>query len=248
MSTRQQLDEQIAQARLDLAEVTEQLAAGELDEATALRLRRRYEAEIEDASQQQPAAPGEGPPSRRRLAIGIAFMAAAIAGIVFLAVQAIDDRRPGDFVTGNIEGRDLSEVSTAEMEAVVADFPNVVGMRLALARRYFESGDLSTALPHYLAVLEQDPSNPEANANLGWMTFVSDPGQAATAAAFVERALSTAPGYAQATFYLANIRLYGLEDPAGARPLVDELLRMDDLPPDVTATLAVMAQDLEDGS
>jgi len=244
MSTRQRLDEQVAQAQVDLAEVNEQLAAGELDEATAARLRHRYEQEIEQAgqavAQAEPAAP---PRSRRRMVVGGTVMAAAIVAIVVISIQAIDDREPGQFATGNIEGRDLADVSTTEMESVVADFPNVVDMRLALARRYFDAGDLSQALPHYLTILEQEPANPEANANLGWMTFLSDPGQSATAAAFVERALTAAPGYAQATFYLANIRLYGLDDAEGARPLIDELMELDDLPADVASALQTMVQD-----
>ncbi len=245
MRTRRQLEEQLAQAQVDITEVTEQLAAGELDAAIAEKLRERYQREIERITQQAATAPDDEAPSgsRSRLVVGMAVMAIAIIGIVVVSALAIEDREPGQFATGNIEGRDLSEVTTAEMEDVIAEFPNVLDMRLALARRYFDAGDLSRALPHYLTILEQDPENPEANATLGWMTFVSDSTQSETAATFVERALDSAPGYAQATFYLANIRLYGLDDAPGARLLLTELLEVDDLPDDVAAALQIMIED-----
>lgn len=240
--TAERWEERVVQARLDLAGVDEQVAAGELDEATAKRLRARYEEEIETAGVAEGASEREGP-SLRRVIAGAVLMTAAIIGVVFLVANAIDDREPGEFVTGNIEGRDLSEISTAEMEEVVADFPNVVGMRLALARRYFDAGDFSEALPHYLAVLEQDAANPEANANVGWMTFLSDPAQSATAAAFLDRALESLPDYPQASFYLANVRLYGLNDAAGARTLLEALAARSDLPDDVASAIDAMLLD-----
>lgn len=252
-ATRAQLEERIAQAHVDLAEVDVQLAAGELDGATAQTLRDRYRREIESTAAETESLPDENQPHRStkqpgglpRTLVGVVVMMAAIAVIVFLAAGAIDNRAPGQFATGNIEGRDLSDIGTTEMEEVVADFPNVVDMRLALARRYFDAGDLSQALPHYLTILEQDPTNAEANANLGWMTFVSDSEQSETAAAFLDRALATAPGYVQATFYLANVRLYGLEDVGGAKQLIEELLQIEDIPDDVAAAIDLMRADAE---
>ena len=241
MATDQQRQEREAQARLDLAEVDEQLTAGELDEATAEQLRARYRAELEAAAVETTDPEPTGP-SVKRVLVGTALMTVAIIGIVFLVAGAIDDRQPGEFVTGNIEGRDLSEVSTEEMEQVVADFPNVVGMRLSLARRYFDAGDFSQALPHYLRILEQEPANPEANANVGWMTYLSDPAQSETAAAFLERALATVADYPQASFYLANVRLYGLGDPGGALVLLESLAGAD-LPDDVAEAVDLMLTD-----
>lgn len=246
MATSRQ-EERTAQARLDLAEIEEQLAAGELDPATADRLRERYENEIATAELDGAAEEPAGP-SLMRIVVGSVLMTAAIIAVVFLVAAAIEDREPGEFVTGNIEGRDLSEISTAEMEEVVADFPNVVGMRLALARRYFDVGDFSSALPHYLAILEQEAANPEANANLGWMTYLSDAGQAETAAAFLDRALATVPDYPQASLYLATVRLYGLDDPAGALELLEPLSERDDLPEDVAAAVEQMLMDAGDAT
>ncbi|MGI9649313.1 MAG: hypothetical protein ACR2OI_12415, partial [Acidimicrobiia bacterium] len=134
------------------------------------------------------------------------------------------------------------------MEQVVADFPNIIDMRLALAGRYFEAGDYSAALPHYLTVLEQAPDQPVANANIGWMTYRSDPSAAATAAVFLERSLATAPNFADALFFLAVVRLDGLDDGPGARPLIEELLRLDDLPESLESELRTMLAETEAGS
>lgn len=240
MATRYQLEERRDQAASDLADLDEQVASGELDQTTASRLRARYQAElislgaqVEAAPLDEPASPGR---SVGRVVAGSLLVIAATIGIVFLAAQAIDDREPGGFATGSIEDRDLSEVSTAEMERVVEDFPNVVGMRLALAGRYFQSGQFSLALPHYFTVLDQDPTNPEALASMGWMVYVADPGQSTTAAAYLERSLAASPGYGDAMFYLANVRLYGLDDPAGARELL-EAIAAEDLPDDIAALI-----------
>lgn len=241
--TPEQRAERLEQIARDRVDVEQQVASGELDESAAELLRDRYsqeESELANVPVDDAAAGGTRPRVNYRVLAGTALFAVAIVAIVILVANAIEDRAPGEFVTGNIDSRDLSEVSTEEMEDVVAEFPNVTGMRLALARRYFDQGDFSAALPHYLVVLENDPNEPEANANVGWMTFLSDPSQADTAAAFLERSLAAAPGFGQATFYLANVRLYGLDDPAGAEELLIELADTDDLPQDVRDTIEQM--------
>jgi len=252
MTHRHRLEERKAQAEVDLAEVEEQLMAGELDHDTAASLQNRYEMEIDQVAQQLAVALGdeeEATPTRSsgRLIVGSLIMVAGIIAIVFLAAGAIDDRQPGEFVTGSIDDRDLSEISNEEMEHVIADFPNIIDMRLALAGRYFETADYSSALPHYLKVLEQDPGNPIANANIGWMTYRSDPTSAATAAVFLEQSLATAPNFADAMFFLSVVRLYGLDDGPGARPLIEELLQLDGLPEALQAELQTMLSDAGTG-
>ena len=111
------------------------------------------------------------------------------------------------------------------MEATVAQFPDILAMRAALARRYFEQGDFSAATTHYLEILDRDPNHPEALANLGWITFVSNGGEEADTAAenLLERSLQALPGNPDALFFLANLQLdkgNGVE----ARSLLEELL------------------------
>ena len=247
MATRRQLEEQHAQAAVDLAEVDVQLASGEFDQATADRMRARYRKELETIAAQLAGSPEEEPTGRSlsRTLMGTALMIVATIGVVFLVAEAVDEREAGEFATGSIEGRDLTDVTTEEMERVVAEFPGVVDMRLALARRYFDAGDFSAALPHYLVILETQPANPEANANVGWMTYLSDPAQAAVAATFLERALDSVPDYRQATFFLANVRLYGLNDPGGARPLLESLADAGDLPEDIAGLVAELLAETE---
>lgn len=166
---------------------------------------------------------------RRRATVGTLALLVAFGGVAVFAARSLSSRPEGGFVTGNA-ARDLSTVTNQEMEEVLAANPDVVGMRLALANRYFEAGEFSSAVGHYLEVLDRQPGNPEALARVGWMAYLSH--EAETAAGYEERALEVAPGYAEAKWFLANIRLYGLDDPAGAVPLLEELVALPDLPAD----------------
>ena len=103
-------------------------------------------------------------------------------------------------------------------------------MRLALARRYMEANDFSSALDHYMIVLEGG-QHPEALANVGWMTYLS--GRPDVAVSFVEQALAVQPDYPLAYWYLATIRFDGLGDLPGAVEPLRALLSYDDLPADM---------------
>lgn len=245
MSIRQQLEEELEQAARDLADVARQREAGELSEADAVRLSEQYRSEHERVSGELAGLADEPPPAkigtRTWWLAGLTVLALAVVG--FFVTQSIDDRPAGGFVSGNLEtGRDLDSVSNEEMEATIEQFPDIIGMRAALARRYFEAGDFSSATRHYLEILDRDPNHPEALANLGWMTFTSDGGPEADAAAvnLLERSLQALPGNPDALFFLANIRLTEGDGEAAAallndllqtgvvgeddRPLIDELL------------------------
>lgn len=239
MTMRDRILEQIEQVDADLDDLDAEVAAGELDLATADELRATYRTEhhrlqAELATLQDEPETG---PDRRRVFWGVGLTAGVLAVITIFMLTVVDDRAPGELATGGITnevvtgGVDLDSVTNDEMEAVIADNPNVVGMRMALARRYFQQGAFSEALGHYLVVLEQQPSNPEALANVGWMSFLSQ--EAEIAASYVERALESAPGYPDALWYLGNIRLFGLDDPAGAVEPLEQLLAVDGLPEEV---------------
>lgn len=243
------LQERLEQVDTDLAEVDEQVAAGELDATTAETLRstyrqerRRIEGEIESLAAEPAAAPG---PDRRRMFAGVVLLLVGFAAVTLLVVNSVQRRAPGELATGGIAsevaggGVDLSTVTNEEMEAVVADNPDVIGMRLALAGRYFDAGEFDKALPHYLTVLEQDPDQPEALANIGWMTYLSD--RPDVAEQYVERALAVDPDYVQAYWFLGNIRLVGLGDSAGA---VDPLTRLLDFGEIVPEDIRVAAEEL----
>ncbi len=246
MTARGRLLEQLSQARSDLIDVREQRTAGELSAADASRLIRQYEAEQErltDALATLEESPQTTPRIQARTWLLTAATLVALVAIGFFVTRSITDRPEGGFVTGNLEtGRDLDTVSNEEMEATIAQFPDIIGMRAALARRYFESGDFPAATGHYLEILDRNPNHPEALANLGWITFTSNGGPEADAAAenLLLRSLDALPGNPDALFFLANIRLTEGNGPAATelltqllvtgavreedRPLIDDLL------------------------
>ena len=242
--------DQLDQIELDLAEVEEQQAAGELDEEIAGRLRATYHAEAARlrSSMAEPEPPTSGR-SRSRMVAGAVVLGLGVMVIVVAAVVSLGDRTPGGNATGGIAtdvltggGVDLDSVSNEQMEAVIADNPDIVPMRLALARRYFQAGEFSDALRHYLYILDDlGREEPEALANVGWMTWVS--GQPELASELVQRAISVDPDYPQAYWFLANIEA-SRDDPCAAVDALTRLFGFDDVPDDIRAE----AQDLLDSS
>jgi tetratricopeptide (TPR) repeat protein len=213
--------EQIDLLREELAEIDTQLSDGEIDVDTASKIRDRYEAELSDleASEQAgttvTAVDGDGPvgePGSKRLdqralvAIGLVAVVLVVIGV--FAVRSLNTPTVvgADGIVGEVlrgEGQvDLSTISNEEMEVVVAENPDIVPMRLALARRYFEAGEFDKALDHYFEVLNRE-RNPEALANIGWMTYLSQ--RPDIAANYVEVALEIQPDFLAAQWFLGNI-------------------------------------------
>lgn len=250
-TTRASLEERRDLALRDLVDLDEQEAAGEIPAARARQLRQRYEADAarafdrldeldrvdrdpeagsdpagraraETESRPTPAAGGSVVGGRRRIA-GVALVGAVAAAVVLSVRGDLMPRPAGGFVTGNevTGGRDLSEVTNAEMEEVVAANPDVVPMRLRLAHRYLEDGEYDRAVEHYLAVLDREPA-PEAMAHLGWLVFLD--GEVEVAADLLVASLERDPDDPETLWFLANVRLYGQQDAAAAKPLLQELL------------------------
>jgi tetratricopeptide (TPR) repeat protein len=219
----------------DLAEVAAQLEAGEIDAETAARLRSAYERERSTLLADDGADEGASGRSPRRMMIGAAILVVGVVAIAWSGLVAIQGDEPAateglvtDVATGGV---DLSTVTNEEMEAVIAANPTVVGMRLALAQRYVEAGEHGRALDHYLAILDQDPEQPEALAMVGWLTYLA--GEPALAEPFVTKALAVAPDYPLALWFQGNI-LHATGDSPGARAAIERLLTYD-LAPEVRA-------------
>lgn len=228
--------DQIEQVDRDLAEIAAQLEAGELDHETAARLRAAYELERADLLAADEAADAVGR-SPMRMLVGAAILVIGAIAIVWLGVASTQGDTAQDGATEGIVSDvasgavDLSSVTNQEMEAVIAANPTVVGMRLALAARYVEAGDHSSALDHYLVVLDQDPDQPEALAMIGWLTFLA--GESELAEPFVTKALSLEPDYPLALWFHGNI-LLAIGDRQGARDAIVRLMDYD-LDPEVRA-------------
>lgn len=224
--------DQLEQVDRDLAELDAQLEAGELDAATAHRLRTAYEEERAALLSAASAEPETGVGrSRGRALIGGLILGVGVVAIASFAVVSLQDDTPAGelsdgVATDVLEGGDLSSVSNEEMEAVIADNPTIVGMRLALAGRYVDDGDHSSALGHYLIVLDQDPNQPEALAMVGWLSYLS--GEIELAEPFVEKALAIQPNYPNGLWFLANIKAAAGDDAAAVNAL--ERLLVFDLP------------------
>ena len=122
-----------------------------------------------------PDAPRQGR-SRRRTLVGGLILASALGSTVVVAGFFLQERE-GPFVgVVSLGTQDLSDVSNETMEAVISanlSDPQINGMRLALAERYFEAGDYRAAFPHFLAVAESPQASPgeavAALTRLGWM-------------------------------------------------------------------------------
>ena len=213
----------------DLRALGDQVVAEEIGAATADDLRHRYEVDLADILAELGAArdePATGR-SKRRVALGLgAFALAASVAVIGLANAIDPDPAPAD------QGVDLSQVTNEQLEEVVAANPDVVPMRLALARRYVEEGDFSAALPHYLYIVERGP-NAEALMYLGWMTYLS--GEAETGASLLEHSVELDPGNLLARWFLANVRYYGLDDRLGAVPLLEAVIDSGEAPADIAA-------------
>jgi hypothetical protein len=76
---------------------------------------------------------------------------------------------------------------------------------------------------------------------VGWISFLS--GEADLGARYLEQSLELSPQFRLAEWFLANVRIVGLDDPAGAVPLLESLLADPQLPNDIRAEAeALLAQ------
>ncbi len=251
------IEERLSQTRRDLEEIDDQVAAGELDKATADRLRQRYESEQQElraqmteaatAATEADVAEGAGTDAlsgSRLLLIGAVLVALVGGGLWWVAANSGGQSGVEGIASEVVDGVNLDDVTNEQMEAVVAENPNVPGMRLALADRYFAEGDFSNALTHYLYVLETlEVKDPAALANVGWMTYLS--GVPDVAASFVEESLAVQPDGGIAFWYLANIRFFGLGDATGAVSPLQSLLDYENLPDELRAEAESLLIDVE---
>lgn len=186
--------------------------------------------------------------SRARLIAGGVILVIAFAGIVVVAANSLQDRPAAAAGAADIGEEDLSDVSNETMEAVIAanvDDPQINGMRLALAERYFEARDYRSAFPHYLEVAEDpeatDPEAITALVRLGWMAFDGN-GEVETATRLIDEALAIDPGSQLALYVRARVLWCGSGDAEQAVETFEGLLAQPDL---AAATRAQIESDLE---
>jgi len=181
--------------------------------------------------------PGLGSPedpapqrSRARKLAPLLALAGAFAVIVVVAGFFLQDREGPATGVANLAGEDLDDVSNETMEAVIAansDHPQVDGMRLALAERYYEAGDFRSAFPHYLAVAgSSNAAETEAVTaliRLGWMAWEGN-GEVATALNLFDEALAIDAESDTARYLKAQVLWCGAEQRDEAEGLLEDVL------------------------
>lgn len=173
-----------------------------------------------------------GPPehSRVRRLAPLLILGGAFAVIIVVAGFFLQERAGPASGVANLAGQDLDEVSNETMEAVVAanvDHPQVDGMRLALAERYYESGDFRSAFPHYLAVAESPDATDQqaltALIRLGWMAWEGNR-EVETAVGLLDQALAIDEDSDTARYLKAQVLWCGAGDTEQAGELLEEVL------------------------
>ena len=250
------LEDRRANAIQEMVETQRQLDAGEIDEKTAQRLFAIHQARIVEAVDGLTAlGPAPAAPDRRnqhRIIAGVGIASIALFVGLLVVTDSGHKKSGSNLTTGTTApaasstagvggGRDLSTVTNDEMEAVIAQNPNVTAMRLALVERYMSTGtesDLKKASEHAHVALSQNPGTTDrarALRDLGWVTALQ--GNPTEGAKLLDQSLSIEPTDKNTMFFLARVRLDGLHDPPGAIRLLQQIMAggIDD--PDVKKTV-----------
>jgi tetratricopeptide (TPR) repeat protein len=178
-----------------------------------------------------PASPRRSRRSEWRRVGVIASCALIVAGAVLLVGHALQSAAPGQPVTGGITGSKQQ----------------VIEQQLAEANTFNNEGQDLAALQVLEKVLMEDPSDPEALADAGWLqwnTGYRDRSASVEAAglADVHKAVRVAPSYYKGHFYLALILYFGDGDDRAAATQFGRFLA-DDPPESVVALVAAAIRD-----
>ena len=183
-------------------------------EAELLDLDIEEAAAPDPATDAQPVAPARS--RRRPLWLAVIATVALTAGITLLVIHLASPRLPGQPETGSITQNLTQEVQTqlAEASALVDQ-----GTQSSLAQ----------ALTVYRTVLTEDPDQPQALAETGWLEWeagysVGDSSLETTGKGLVQRSLKVEPNDYAAHLFLGTIELNQDHDPAAAVIQYDDFL------------------------
>ena len=194
-----------------------EFAAGDIAEDDYRRLRDDYVARAAAAIRGEEEAPGEVRPSRARWLLPVALVAAVAVGAGLAVARSSDQRLAGDAATGSIE--------------------LTGGDRITRAQQLVADGKVVEALKMYDSVLDEDPENPVALAQRGWLLAQAELVDEGLAS--IDKAIAVDPGYPDAHFFRGMVLWRGKADTAGAAEAFRAVLASD--PPPAVAEAAKSA-------
>jgi cytochrome c-type biogenesis protein CcmH len=198
------------------------------------------------------AAPPASGRTRWIMGTGLLVLAGAIT---VATVGQFRQARPADQNLSGIagEGFDPDSISNETMEAVIAaqsDNPQINGMRLALANRYFDEGDYQNAFAHYQAVLDSEPAAAEAAAaytRLGWMVYDGN-GETDLGLELIDRGLTLVPEDAFALYLKGRVTWCGKGDAEAAATIFGRVLTTSGLDEEVRSQVSSDLESAESGA
>jgi cytochrome c-type biogenesis protein CcmH len=229
---RREVEIRLGQVESDLSDLAIQVAGGEIDPEAARHLREAYQAELEEARADLAATTAPEPaPTRspRRVALGAAFVLGSLVLVVAAAGAFLVDRPASTSGVAGLDGdpADFSNETLAAVIAANADHPQIDGMRMALAERYFEEGDYQAAFPHYLDVASSDLASATQAATaltrLGWMAYDGN-GAVDTALDLLAEAQALAPEDPFPLYLEGIVTWCGLDRPDAAADAFRQVL------------------------
>lgn len=228
------LRERLEYVARDRDEIAIQEARGEIDRGTAVALATTLDAEARalsaalEATDEAGYGAASGLVRNRRVWAGAGVLLVGAVAVAATLLLSADGSGEGGIV--DAPPIDLASITTERLEEVVAANPDVIPMRLALGQMLMDEGEVARAAMQFGEVLQRE-DNPEAMAWLGWISFLAE--QHDMAENFLVDALAIEPDYPQAQWWLANVRLLGLGDAAGAITPLEHLLESPGVPDDV---------------
>ncbi len=245
-------------ARTDLEELAQQVEDGEIDASTAAGLRTGYEAELAAAEATlaalgKPPAPKKTPPAgkqsgsspalspaeqgredtaglNRRWLVGAGILIAALV-VILISVQ--NSSEPEQTAAPTFP----QSAGCAELEAAMDAHPGNE-FRLAVADCYAETGDAMSAISHYQAVLDGDPTDIErASASFGLGFLNLQIGRMPEAADLFKVATENDDQNYDAKYWYGMMLIYELDRYADGVPYLEEVLELPNLDPDTIANI-----------
>ena len=235
--TRQSLEDEREFLLRSLRDLEDERAAGDLDDADYQALKDEYtaraaavlrrlddgtaageaEAETESGSRAEPPARRRG--RRGRVVAGVLVLALVSGGAGYAVAQSSGERLAGDEASGDLPEGSVDRITKAN----------------ALVAR----GEILEAVKVYDDLLADDPDNPVALAQRGWLVSQVDPSLVDSGLASIDRAIAAEPDYPDAHFFRGMILLLAKDEPQLAVESFERAVAADP-PADVKA--AIQAQ------